>query len=333
MKVGVFGGTRHIGFELVSRLLSAGADVTIFNRGRTAPPAPFPRPVAHVRGDRNLPKDVGKFLVNEYDVVFDLSGYTPAHVIPVLNHHVKIKQYIFCSTSSVYRVPPVLHFREDAPHTVEHKTYGGAKAACEDLIACHSKAHGWPVTIFRPQGVIGEHSAAAMEFVVGRLLAAKSVFLDDQRDIKMKFVDVRDLADAFILSARGSRAYGRSYNICGDDVVDEQDFIRLCAQAIQLEPRIQRVNKEHYKGADIGIPWSRHDLVCDATLVKQDLSLKFTPLKETLEHIWLAWTDRQKVVAPTKIRGEQFMLDQRPIPFWLRTSWKLKDAIAEAVRR
>ena len=73
MKLLVMGGTKFVGRHLVEAALSRGHEVTIFNRGRTAPEL-FPE-VERIWGDRD--GDLTLLEGRYWDAVLDTSGYVP----------------------------------------------------------------------------------------------------------------------------------------------------------------------------------------------------------------------------------------------------------------
>ena len=82
-KVLVLGGTRFIGLRLVHHLHGLGHVVTVLNRGQTE--AALPEGVTRLRADRADPSQVSSALAGkEFDAVFDISGYQPADLEPVI---------------------------------------------------------------------------------------------------------------------------------------------------------------------------------------------------------------------------------------------------------
>ena len=107
-KIALLGGSRFIGFHLLSALCQHGHDVTVFNRQLSQPPAPFPKGIRFVKGDRNHPQDLEGLFDENFDVVFDISGSKPAHVEPIVRGcRSRIGHYIFLSSGSVYKKPCV----------------------------------------------------------------------------------------------------------------------------------------------------------------------------------------------------------------------------------
>src|SRR3954452_11422534 len=77
MDVLVIGGSVFLGRAVVAEALALGADVTVFNRGKSGPP---PRGVTHILGDRTDPDDLAQLAGRHFDLVVDTCGYVPADV-------------------------------------------------------------------------------------------------------------------------------------------------------------------------------------------------------------------------------------------------------------
>ena len=98
MKLLILGGTRFLGYHLVTAALARQHDLTLFHRGQHAVAA-LPR-VHMIYGDRH--HDVGKLHGHQWDAVIDTSGYLPQSVrasAEVLAD--AVAQYTFTSSLSV----------------------------------------------------------------------------------------------------------------------------------------------------------------------------------------------------------------------------------------
>ena len=73
MHVLVLGGTRFVGRAVTDQALAAGAEVTLFNRGLTAPEL-YPH-LETVVGDRTA--DLSALAGRRFDLVVDCAGYYP----------------------------------------------------------------------------------------------------------------------------------------------------------------------------------------------------------------------------------------------------------------
>lgn len=329
-KIAILGGSRFIGYHLTQALLQSGFHVSLFNRGKTVPPAKFLADVRIVNGDRNKPWSLKPFFDCDYDVLFDLSGYLPAQVGPVLEgYSSRIGHYVFCSTSSVVALPPPVPFDENSPRCTTPGSYGGDKARVEELLLEASGKFGLPVTILRPQGVLGRYDAAQAAFVFSRLRNNIPITVrEDSRGIHANFVDVKDLVKAFISVATQRVSHGKTYNIANDEPVSLMGFISLCSEVSSTSPTIRffddRTLPDEYRKLPYGVPWHDYDLVADNSEIKNDLNLDFTPLRNTLLDIWL-WLQNNPLDLNLGLSGgEGYILENRPIPRWVTIQCRLE---------
>jgi 2'-hydroxyisoflavone reductase len=102
MKLLVLGGTKFLGRGVVDAALACGHEVTLFNRGRTAPDL-FPE-AEHLVGDRD--GDLTALGGRSWDAVVDPSGYVPRIVRASAELLAgSVEHYVFVSSISVYREP------------------------------------------------------------------------------------------------------------------------------------------------------------------------------------------------------------------------------------
>jgi uncharacterized protein YbjT (DUF2867 family) len=139
MRILVLGGTSFVGRAIVTDALRAGAEVTLFGRGKTGPDL-FPGLVRLI-GDRDT-GDYAALAGGHWDAVADVSGYVPRHVGQAMDAvGDRAGRYLFISSHAVYqqagvgagstedthRLTPVWHTEE-----IGADTYGPLKVACED---------------------------------------------------------------------------------------------------------------------------------------------------------------------------------------------------------
>ena len=333
MNIGILGGTQFIGFHLVEALLKKRARVSIFYRGRSIEPRRFSGPVERFFGDRDSPSSLAPFFQQHYDAVIDLSGFKPRHVGPILsNWRESISHYIFCSTSSVYQTPPHLFFDEDAPIDSEPGTYGGDKALAEKMILEHSQEHGWPVTIFRPQGVFGPFGAGQALYVFRRLLTGEPVLVRPETvEKKISFLWVHDLVDCFIRAIGQPRAFGQVFNVAGSDICTPEDF-GLLAEKVTGAGRLERIVLDARlaeKFPQLGLAWLPYDLVPRTDKIRDSLSVTFTAIGETLRRTWAWALTEPSQLRPSPQRWERQARDGRFPPWWFKLLWRLRDRIRQ----
>jgi 2'-hydroxyisoflavone reductase len=152
MRILVLGGTSFVGRAIVDDALGAGAEVTIFGRGRTGPGL-FPRVPRRI-GDRDT-GDYAALRDGSWDAVVDVSGYVPRHVGQAMDMlGDRVGRYLFISSHAVYDQTGVIPASdEDAPRRppvrdteeLTDVTYGPLKVACEnDVVARYGSRATFP---------------------------------------------------------------------------------------------------------------------------------------------------------------------------------------------
>lgn len=206
MRLLILGGTGFLGRHLTQEALARGHQLTLFNRGRTAPEM-FPE-AEHLRGDRH--GDLSALHGREWQVVIDTSGRDPEAVgasagllAPACEH------YIFVSSISAYGTFPERGIDEDTPTAPDASAdiaggYGVDKAACERVVA---ETFGGRSALIRAGLLVGPHDPTE-RFTrwVRELAAGGRVRAPADRDQLVQLLDVRDLATWMLVSAEEERA-------------------------------------------------------------------------------------------------------------------------------
>ena len=337
-KIALLGGSRFIGFHLLWALYRQGHEITVFNRSMTKPPAPFPDGVTFIKGDRNHPEDLRRLFCKRFDVVFDINGWRPDQVEPIVrNYRSNIGQYIFLSTTNVYQSSPANPLNEESPRIFTGKTSGGNKALTEELLLKVSRENNFPVTIFRPQGVIGPYDPCSMGLIFYRLIHSLPIFVLSETNKSINYLYVHDLVEAFILAMNNPSAYGLVYVVAGDDITRPREFIDLCGKICSKSPilnfidnplnheNIKNVKKKRY--VDFCHPWPKHDQVCDNRKIKRELGVHFTDLETTLRETFSWLLEKPAYLDYFYLPGEQYILTDRPIPLLVKLHWELTDVL------
>jgi nucleoside-diphosphate-sugar epimerase len=331
----ILGGSRFIGYLMLSKLIKDGHNITVFNRQLSVPPAPFPKATTFVRGNRNNPQDLEHLFNQRYDAIIDISGFTPDHVEPIIKKYSsRIGHYIFISTTSVFKTPsPPNPMTEESPRILLKNTYGGDKALTENLLLNYKKV--LPVTVFRPQGVIGPYEPNLEGLVFYRIINNFPILVGKNINVQMNHLLVFDLIRAITLSIGNSKTFGKIYNIANDDKLNLIEFINLCGKICSITPIIKHeemiskykninfVKKKRH--VDFFAVWPEFDLVCNNSLVKEELKIKFTSIKESLSinHSWLMKDIKR--LNYFSLRGERYILYNRSVPFYQQYVWKIID--------
>ena len=218
----ILGGTGFIGPHEINYALARGHEVTMFNRGKTAPDM-FPD-VERLIGDRNGQLDALKG--REWDAVIDNSGFFPRHVrlsAELLKGNVGT--YLFVSSISAYDVDALTvkddeftaaYAAMDRPlDESEHiygPTSGARKALCEQEVA---RIFGDNAINVRP-GIItgpGDPTDRLRHWLI-RMVAGNDVLVPGTEDWPVQYIDARDMSNWMIRLLEQGQATG-PYNAVG----------------------------------------------------------------------------------------------------------------------
>ncbi|GGM01963.1 NAD-dependent epimerase/dehydratase family protein [Nakamurella endophytica] len=300
MDVLVIGGGVFLGPAVVSVARELGHRVTVFNRGRSAPP---PAGVEHVVGDRTTPADLAVLGRRSWDVVVDTCGYVPAEV--ALSADVlagAAGHYAFVSTVNVYagwpaaadyhRVPqhraPGRATREDAEELPPQDRYGWLKSGCEEAVR---ERFGSRCALLRAGCIVGpdDSSTGRLPWWLDRVARGGTVLAPGAPDDPVVLVDSRDLAGFALDRPSGT------FEVTGDPV-RRADLLDGC-RAVTGSTAVFRWVGDRPAGAGVQ-PWTELPLWVPRaeapSLFAHDNSraraagLRLRPLRDTLSDTW-AW--------------------------------------------
>jgi nucleoside-diphosphate-sugar epimerase len=297
MKALIIGGTRNLGPSLVSGLLDAGYQVSVFNRGIT--PAALAQNVERLTGDRSDPAQLQSALGRRgFDLVIDTTLYTgpdAAAVVRILRG--RVGRYVFLSTGQVYLVRDGLQrpYREDAydgpvisdPGGKDHDdwVYGVDKRAAEEVLMDAWNDDGFPYTTLRLPMVNSErdHHNRIYGYWL-RLLDGGPILVPDGAGLPLRHVYGGDILRAALLGRPG-----RAYNISQDETLTIDDFLARLAAAAGKPLRIVRVAREKLNAMNLlpdCSPFSGEWMsVLDNQRSKVELGMKYTAVNEYLKRL------------------------------------------------
>jgi len=270
MRLLILGGTRFLGRHAAEQALGRGHELTLFNRGTSAPG--LFSDAEEIHGDRDGGLD--PLRGRSFDAVLDTSGYVPR----VVSQSTELlapsaARYLFVSSESVYAVgrggPPVDEngpLAEPPPDGVEAimEHYGGLKAACERVV---QRGFGDRAIVVRPGLIVGPYDPSnRFTYWVRRLHDAadgEPVLAPAPPDRQVQFIDARDLA-AWILDLLEGDASG-VFNADGPAArLSMAEALAACAAAAGTAPEIVWVDEpflleqkiEPWMGLPLWIPES-----------------------------------------------------------------------------
>jgi nucleoside-diphosphate-sugar epimerase len=256
MRILFIGGTGNLSYDCSLRAVAAGHELYHLNRGTRAD--------RKIDGVRTLTADVGdQDAVREaigtlkFDAVVNFIAYTRDQVERDLGlFRGRVGQYVFISSASVYRKPPVHQvITEATPLHNPHWRYSRDKIACERLLENEWMDRAFPVTIVRPSHTYGPGwiptAWTSSDFTVAaRMLAGKEIVVHGDGQSLWTLTHTRDFAVGLVGLLGNPAAIGEAVQITGDEVLTWESIHRIIAAALGVEPRIVHVPSDFIAAVD-----------------------------------------------------------------------------------
>ena len=295
MRVLVVGGTEFISLHLVRALLRDRHDVVVLNRGRQ--PDRVPAGVKTIIADRKDHAGLGRVLGSErFDGLVDIT-YAPTTgddvraLLAALGG--RVGHAIFVSTGRVHDHALPIPYHEDTPRSLYWGEYAKNKIEGEDAYL----GSGVPATVVRPTHVFGPLNTRNNEtFFFDRLVRGRPVLVPGDGGWLRQFGHVEDLANAMAAMLGDRRAFGRAYNVSGEESVTQVGFVELIAEVVGRRLTIVPVPKAPFGQ---NLVYDCH-AVYTTTRVRRELGIRprytlVSGLAQTFEWYCLEGLDRREV--------------------------------------
>ncbi len=246
MDVLLIGGTGNLSSECAEEFRRRGHRVAVMTRGRT----PVPEGYEAIRADHSDPGAVAAALAGRrFDAAVNFIGYDVPDVrLDADLLRGRVRQYIFISTTVVYRKPPVrLPITEEEPLGNAFSEYGRKKQACEEFLRERLRTDGFPVTIVRPSHTysrrwIPNPVTSVGYTVAARLEQGRPVFLHDDGQGLWTLTAAEDFAAGLAGLLGNPRAIGEAFHINADEVLTWNRILAEIASALGVqEPAVVRI--------------------------------------------------------------------------------------------
>lgn len=324
MRVLIIGGTSFFGKLIVRRFLERGDEVSVYTRGRKRPE--FLQAVEHLRGDRTDHAGFVRALSGRsFDVVVDNIAFVRPDVAAVVEvFGERIGHYILMSSGSVYprfadRVPfrPISEKAADLTLRGDD-AYSEGKRACEQAAA---EQNAFSYTIIRPPIVQGPEDPSRRGWFWYQRVADGGPVLVPVRSPANVWRQAysADLAAAVALAAGAPAAFGRTYNVAGEEILTLEDFVRMVAGMLNRPDPVVPVPQDVLARE---APWYRptyaHWFVMDVRRIMHDLG--FVPTAVTQ---WLTDTVQWHLGAGLQAAdGYERRREEITLAMRMRQSWE-----------
>jgi uncharacterized protein YbjT (DUF2867 family) len=224
MKILVTGGTGKVGTEVVQALLRRGASVRVLTRNKEAK---LPDGAEVAVGDLLEPDSVRSALKGA-DKLFLLVGnaadeLTQALLTVALSREAKVKHITYLSVYQAERFPDVPHFI--GKYTVETSL----------------KQFDTPFTVLRP-AYFFQNDAQLKPVLTGAGLYPTPI-----GNAGIAAIDIRDIADAAVVSLATDGHNGRTYNLVAADPVSGPSAAAIWSEALNKEVRYADLPMEAFE--------------------------------------------------------------------------------------
>ena len=326
MKVLMIGGTGLISTAITRELLQRGDDVTLFNRGITAPGL-FPE-ARWIAGDR---KDYARFEaqisdVGPFDCVVDMCCFVPEEAESVVRGlRGRTSQLVFCSTVDVYTKPAARYpIREDEERRPSMAfPYAYHKAASERILFAAHDRGDLNVTVLRPAYTYGEgrgilHSLRSGTYTLDRLRKGLPLIVHGDGTSLWTCCHRDDVARAFVSALGNEKTYGKGYHVTGEEWLIWDRYHQLVAEAIGAPaPELVHMPTDLLvRVAPKAAEWCAlnfaYNNIFDNTAAREDLGFEYAiPWSEGVRRV-VSWLDAHGEVE----RSEGFRWYDRIIEAW-----------------
>ncbi len=328
MKVLIIGGTGLISTAISRQLLERGDEVVLYNRGKSE--VRIPEGASIVHGDRKhyaaFEQQMAEISAQgKFDCVIDMVGFVPEDADSVVRAFKgSIGHFIFCSTVCVYG-GPALHYpiREDEPRGPVGN-YGANKVRCEDILTAAGERGDFPVTIMRPSQTYGEggtivHSLGGRTYYLDRIRKGKPIIVHGDGSCLWAACHIDDVARGFVGATHNPVAFGKSYNVTGEEWMTWNAYHEGVAEALEVAPPplvhiptdlLAHISRKRF---GISIDIFQYPSIFDNSAAIRDLGFQYTiPWVEGVRRT-VAWLDE---------RGKIENSDEEPFDDRVITAWE-----------
>ena len=303
-----------MGYQLTWRLVAAGHEVTLLNRGTH--PDPFGARVFRLRADRTRPEFLTAVAGRTFDAAVDFAAFQGADAEGVVKAlEGCVGHYVMISTGQVYLVKaggnagdgagdaprPAARVEDyDGPLMAEPPTghrdradweYGVGKRACEDVLVAAWAERLFPSTRLRIPIVNGERdNTRRLESYVWRILDGGPLLIPDGGSARLRQVYSGAVVAAIVRVLGDPDTLGQAYNICQEETPTLAELVTLLAELLGAPARLVSMPVAEMEAAGLdpiaASPFStRWKSFLDPDRAKRELGFVHPPLRAYLDKV------------------------------------------------
>jgi nucleoside-diphosphate-sugar epimerase len=289
MKVLIVGGTGNISSSITEQLLEKGGiEIYHYNRGNR----PAPEGVQSIAGNRQNFAEFERQMksMGYFDCVIDMIGFIPEEAESAVRAFKgNVGHYIYCSTVDVY-TKQAEYYPMDENHprnALPSFPYAYNKVRSEDIIFEAHDQQQFPITIFRPAQTYGGSGFAVPSVGDGvyhmkRLREGRKIIIHGDGTSIWVACHRDDVARAFVNAICNENAFGKAYNVTGEELMTYNKYWRIVAKALGApEPAIVHIPADLLgrmlpRKAEWCVENFQHNNIFDNTAARTDLGFQYT---------------------------------------------------------
>jgi len=296
------GGTGAISHSCVAEALKQGMAVTVVNRGQSSrlrPDAPTAETlVADVNDAASVARALGQRHFDAAANFVSFSGADARRDIELFGPHVS--HYVHISSASVYHRPlPKPPLGESTLPWNQEYEYMRGKVEAEQVFLGAFETQGFPVTIVRPAHTYDEAilPVPGSWAVADRIERGEPIVVPGDGTSLWTLTHAADLAVGLVGLLGRRTAFGESFHITGNDVLDWNQIYHAVGQALHKPPVLQHLPAELIKAATSDWFWAglidgdlSHSELYDSTKIRNYVPA-FNPVKFFEREVYriIAW--------------------------------------------
>ncbi|MCQ2452158.1 MAG: NAD-dependent epimerase/dehydratase family protein [Oscillospiraceae bacterium] len=231
-----------------------------------------------------------------FDAVVDFCGYEPNDIAAIVKALPgRIKQYIFISTSSVYKNNGCTMKTEEADILSARDFNEGAvddyvrkKCLLEVELRTICAEAGIPFTILRPAFIYGPFNYAPREsWYVQQICQGASIPVPQDADSAFSFVYVMDVADIVNLCIGDQRAFNQVFNLSSPEAQTYSSFMKVLEECADIPYQTYSVTVDQVLERSIPLPWPLDEsLLYAGEKVTEVFGYHYTPFLTGMKKTW-----------------------------------------------
>jgi nucleoside-diphosphate-sugar epimerase len=291
MKIGITGGTGNISKYITKYLLERGEEVILFNNMPVDDPAYQKAKI--VVCDRYDREDFIEHASaqGEFDCVIDMICFEPEQAQIAIDAFAGHTQhFVFCSTVDAYTKDPKNYpIQQDFEKKPRPEfPYAYSKAICENMMQKAAADGAFELTILRPVATYSEggsplvHAFRGGSYHLDRIRKGKKIIMHGDGSSVWTTVHASDTARAFANAACNPKAYGKCYDLMGDECFSYRQYFNIMAEAMGAPPIdfVFITTDLLYRMIPDVADWCRENFmfnnIFDNTAAKEDLGFRYT---------------------------------------------------------